>query len=176
MYDEKLVLDNINLIYAVLKRMKLYHKLDEYFDIGMIGLVQGARTFKKELGYSATTYLYTCIYNEISKAVKKKELITVSIDNKVDEKHTYNEVIPDKKNTENIYFLKYDTIIIHEAIKKLTKEEQLVINACFGLNEYSGKTTYQKDLGEILKMSQSNVSRIKFRALKKLKKELEKEL
>ena len=74
MYDEKLVLDNVNLIYLVLKKLGLYNNHEEYFDLGMIGLVKGAKTFNKELGYNASTYLYRCIYNEIYCHLRKKEI------------------------------------------------------------------------------------------------------
>ena len=52
---EKLILDNINLIYMVLKRYNLYNQLDEYYDIGMIGLVKGANTFSEDKGYKVST-------------------------------------------------------------------------------------------------------------------------
>ena len=58
---EKLILDNINLIYMVLKRYNLYNQLDEYYDIGMIGLVKGANTYSGDKGYKASTYLTSCI-------------------------------------------------------------------------------------------------------------------
>ena len=54
---EKLILDNINLIYMVLKKYNLYNQLDEYYDIGMIGLVKGANTYSGDKGYKTSTYL-----------------------------------------------------------------------------------------------------------------------
>ena len=62
---EKLILDNINLIYMVLKRYNLYNQLDEYYDIGMIGLVKGANSFSEDKGYKVSTYLTSCITYEI---------------------------------------------------------------------------------------------------------------
>ena len=170
MYDEKLVLDNINLIYLVLKRLKLYHEQEEYFDIGMIGLVRGATTFNKELGYSPTTYLYKCIYNEILKEINKKKLETTSLDKLVDEVHTLKDIIPDKKTLESDYFLGVDNIIINEALKELTEKEQTVIKFTFGLN---GIQMTQRELARILGVTPTSIGRTKKRALRKLKIKLE---
>lgn len=170
MYDERLVLDNIKLIYAVLKKLKVYHKCDEYFDVGMIGLVKGAKSFNKDLGYSPTTYLYKCIYNEIVKEFKKKEISTISLDKPIDDLHTFEDIIPDKKTTESDYFSRTDNIIINETIKELTPKEQMIIYNTFGFFE---KKMTQQELGEKLGVCQARISRIKTSALKKLKIKLE---
>ena len=48
MFDEnKLILENINLVYHILKKMGLYDKLDEYYDIGIIGLVKASKKYDK---------------------------------------------------------------------------------------------------------------------------------
>ena len=173
MYDEKLVLDNINLIYVVLKRLKLYHKCDEYFDVGMIGLVKGAKTFNKKLGYSPSTYLYRCIYNEIGTELRKKKLDTISLNNPIDELHTFEDIISDGKTAENKYFLETDNIIIDEALKKLSKKEQIIIKTTFGFYK---RQLSQKELAEMFGISQPQISRIRTKALKKLKIILERNM
>lgn len=173
MYDEKLVLDNINLIYAVLKKLKVYHKCDEYFDVGMIGLVKGARSFNKELGFSPSTYLYRCIYHEVIQEFRKKELPTVSLSIEVNEKNTLEDIISDKNSTEDDYFLHVDNIIIEEAINDLSEHEKIVIESTYGFSE---KMLTQNELSRLLGVSQPHVSRIKAAALKKLKKKLERML
>lgn len=173
MYDEKLVLDNINLIYLVLKRLKVYHKCDEYFDIGMIGLVKGAKSFNKDLGYSPTTYLYKCIYNEIVMEFRKKEISTISLNNPIDELHTFEDILSDEKTAESDYFLGYDNIIIDEAIKQLTKKEQIIIKSTFGFYK---KQLSQTELAKLFGITQPQVSRIRKAALKKLKIILERNM
>ena len=58
--------DNINLIYFVLKQLNIYNKdgIDEYFDVGMLGLVKGLKTYSESKGV-ISTYLVKCIRNEI---------------------------------------------------------------------------------------------------------------
>lgn len=176
MYDEKLVLDNVNLIYLVLKRLDLYDDHEEYFDLGMIGLVKGAKSFNKKLGYNPSTYLYRCIYNEIAYYLRRKELKTISINNSIDEEHTFEDIIPDKKTVESDYFSHLDSILIKEAIKKLTPKEQLIINVTFGLNGYDEKEITQNKMAEILELSQAQISRLKSKALNQLRIELERTL
>lgn len=180
MYDEKLITENIKLIYLVLKDMKLLYKEDDYFDVGMIGLVQGAKTYDAEKGYAASTYLYQCIKHaiikEMQKDIKKSDIKVISLDKEVDELHTLNDLIPDDINIENDYILKNEAIMISEAIKKLTPREQIIIKASFGLEEYQGYSLSFRKIGDILSTSKSNVYRIRKKAIKKLKKELESKL
>ena len=58
--------DNLNLIYFVLKQLNMYNKdgIDEYFDVGMLGLVKGLKTYSESKG-AVSTYLVKCIRNEI---------------------------------------------------------------------------------------------------------------
>ena len=176
MYDEKLVLENVNLIYLVLKRLGLYNKHEEYFDLGMIGLVKGAKSFNKDLGYNPSTYLYRCIYNEIAYHLRKKELKTISIDNSINDEQTFENVIPDKKTVESDFFTNLDSIIIKEAISKLPTKEQMIINVTFGLNGYDEKEITQYEMAEMIGISQAQISRLKTKALKQLKIELERTL
>lgn len=177
MYDEKLIIENIKLIYLVLKDMKLLYKEDEYFDIGIIGLVQGAKTYNAEKGYAPSTYLYHCIKHaiirEMKKDIRKNSIKVVSLDKEIDDLHTLNDLIPDSTNIENENILKNEAIIVNEAITKLTQKEQVVIKAVFGIGEYQGYTLSLRKLAEILNTSKSNIWRIKNKALKKLRKELE---
>jgi RNA polymerase sigma factor (sigma-70 family) len=174
MYDEKLVLDNVNLIYLVIKKLGLYHKQEEYFDLGMIGLVKGAKNFNKDKGYAPSTYLYRCIYNEISHYLYKKELKMVSIDSNINDEQTFEDIIPDKKTVESDFFANLDSIIIKEAINKLPEREQLIINMTFELNGY--KKTTQKTMSEVLNISQSYIPKLKTKALNQLRIELERTL
>ena len=65
MEKEEMVKRNERLIYLVLKRYHLLDKIEEYYDVGAIGLVRGINTYDKSKGYKETTYLYRCIDREI---------------------------------------------------------------------------------------------------------------
>ena len=64
-----------------------------------------------------------------------------------------------------------DKKIIADAISKLNKREQLIVNMRFGLNGYKEKT--QKEVADELGISQSYISRLEKKIMKRLKKEIE---
>lgn len=176
---DEMVLDNINLIYVVLKKLNLYHRLDEFYDIAMIGLVKGVNYFDETKGYKLSTYLYRCIYNEILMSFRRlnsgreiPEYMAVPLETNVTDNLTLIDVLPDKFDMEE-EMLKNERIErLHKEISKLSECEQLVINLSFGLNGYEKKG--QKDICKLINTSQCNVSRIKVRALEKLKKAMSK--
>ena len=69
---ENLILDNIKLIYYVLKKLHLSGESDEYFDIGMIGLCKAADTYDTDKKIAFTTYAYKCITTQILYEIKSR--------------------------------------------------------------------------------------------------------
>lgn len=69
---DNLIITNQGLIGKVIKDLKCYWRTEDEFqdlyDAGMIGLIKGAKEYKKELS-SKSTYLYECIKNEICKSI-----------------------------------------------------------------------------------------------------------
>lgn len=175
MYDEKLVLDNVNLIYLVLKRLNLYDKRDDYFDIGMIGLVEGARTYDKTKGIAATTYLYRCIYNELCMTFRKKDPDGIlSLNKEIKETDnrtiTLEDMIPSDINIEEEVILKEQKEEMYNEILKLNEREKLVICLSYGVCGY--EKIIEKEIAKILKISQAQVNRIKNKTIKKLRNNL----
>lgn len=71
--------DDRGLIYSVLQKLNLYSKLDEYYDVGLVGLARGIKTFNEALGIQRSTYYTHCIRNEIVKEFiknKRKKRLT----------------------------------------------------------------------------------------------------
>lgn len=179
----ELVLKNENLIYYVIKGMGLYKHLDDFYDIGMIGLCKAARSFDVESGIKFSTYAITCIKYEIHRYGRKKEnrkwnnisSLDIIID---DNKTTAVELIADDVNIEEDIIRKELYKDLYKNINKLSTVEQLVINYSYGLNGYTKMS--QHNILILLKRnykmkynySQSYISRIKTRAIKKLKRYL----
>ena len=69
---DDLILDNVSLIYYVLKKMNLYKNADEYYDIGMIGLIKAADTFNESKGYTFSTYGISCIRSELLGYIRRQ--------------------------------------------------------------------------------------------------------
>lgn len=165
---EKLILDNINLIYMVLKRYNLYNELDEYYDVGMIGLVKGANNFDESKGYKPSTYLTTCITNEIL-YYKRKKLMqkrgsgmqNVSIYTQInnDGKELYLlDVIPSNESIEENIIKKEKIELIYKEIFKLNDRDKFIICSNYGLLGYKKLT--QAQMSEKINISQTQISRI----------------
>lgn len=165
--EEKIVLDNINLIYHVLKKYGLYKKLDEYYDVGLIGLIKGVKTFDDSKGYAISTYLAKCITTEVltyqrrnlcSKRGGGKETISIykPIDN--DGKEIYlMDVISSNENIEENTIKKEQLEILYREISKLNDRDKFIICSKYGLLGYEELT--QKDLGKAVGVCQPTISR-----------------
>lgn len=168
--------DNINLIYFVLKQLNIYKRdgIDEYFDVGMIGLTKGLQTYTESKG-SLSTYLVSCIRNEIvmelrnQKASKRNNGVKpVSMETPTTDKLTIGDTIKSD-------FDLLESIIKNERIKELgvaittlkPVEKHVIIDIYF-----NNKT--QLEIAKELGFRQSYVSRIKTRAIKKLRTWFEK--
>lgn len=168
--------DNINLIYFVLKQLNIYNRngIDEYFDVGMLGLVKGLKTYTESKG-AISTYLVNCIKNEIlmemrnQKAVKRNNGVKpISINTSTTDNLTIEGTIKSD-------FDLLESIIKNERIKELgvaittlkPVEKHVIIDIYF-----NNKT--QLEIAKELGFRQSYVSRIKTRAIKKLRTWFEK--
>ena len=168
--------DNINLIYFVLKQLNMYNKdgIDEYFDVGMLGLVKGLKTYSESKGV-ISTYLVKCIRNEIvmelrnQKTVKRNNGVKpISISTPTSDNLTIEDTIKS-----DFDMLEYE--IKNERIKELgiainvlkPIEKRVIIDIYF-----NNKT--QLEIAEEIGVRQSYVSRIKTRAIKKLRTWFEK--
>lgn len=171
MSDEKrqqLIIDNMKLVYLVIDNLHLRKNLEEYVDLGMIGLCRGVDTFDPSKGYAISTYLYRCISNEILMYLRKKRPICVSLENEIDEDITGHEVVRDiNTNVEEDYLEKEKHEIMYKCIHLLTPKEQFIVNSLFGLNGV--KQITQMELGKILNTTQAQISKTKGEIIEKLK-------
>lgn len=172
--QERLVLDNINLIYMVLKKYKIYSKIDEYYDVAMIGLCKGAKSFDKTRGFSESTYLSRCIANEILMTFRNKKINTIPLNSRcntqdIDNTMCLDEVIPDEKiNIENEIITGYEMELLHKNIKSLNPKYRFVIENIY----FSDIKMTQKEIAEKIGVTQAQVSRIKKNAIEELKEKL----
>lgn len=177
--DENIITKNINLIYLVLKKMNLYKKLDDYFDIGMIGLIKGLKKYNGDKGYAISTFLTKCIQNEILIEIRKSKtskrlanynalsLSEIYYQNDDNSLITLEDVIPSKIDIEGDFISRENIFILKEKINTLSKTEQFILKHLFGIFDYQKLS--QKQIAKTLNISQSYVSRIKNKALAKLK-------
>jgi RNA polymerase sigma factor (sigma-70 family) len=169
MNNDELVLNNINLIYIVMKKLNIYNELDEWYDVGLVALVKACKSYDYSKGYKPSTYLYRCIYNAYLMEFRKKRINSISIETSTNEKQKIIDLLKDDMDIENDLIKSEIFNELHNAISRLDNKEQFVINITYGLNGYDVKEYTQIELSEMLKISQAQISRIKNRAIKKLK-------
>lgn len=175
---DKLILENINLIYYVLKQYGLYKKKDEYYDICMIGLCKAANFFDESKGYTFCTYGVSCIRSELLGYLRKENnnkrkanYNTISLDTAVYENDskeiTLLDTLSSDTNIEEELIQKEEMETLDKALNILEEREYVVISYMFGVNGYD--KINQFEIAKKLGVKQATVSRIGKRAINKMR-------
>lgn len=167
---EKLIIENEALVYHVLKQMHLYSQLEDYYDVGMIGLCKAAKTFNNSKGSKFSTYACICIRNTILMDIRdqKRQCDYYSISLQTPIGGEKDEIL--LEDTISDYELELDILnkeekmALIESVRKLNDEDRQMIDL------YFWKEMTQQEISRYLKMSQANVSRRIQRALNNLRK------
>lgn len=180
--EEKIVLDNIKLIYKCIKDMHCFWRTDDefqnYYDAGLEGLIRGAKTYNSNIA-KPSTYLITCIRHSIARYIyvseqnnKKinKEIMT-SLDEMVsfDSETTIGELIPDDGPSveEKIEKkIKMDSII-KELNSMKNQKDALAIKMYYGLEGRTPKT--YEEISKEFGVSRERIGQIIARGIRKLK-------
>ena len=175
----KLIEHNLRLVVYVAKRFETnITNLEDLISIGTIGLVKAINTFKLDKNIKLATYASRCIENEILMYLRKKSKmkVEVSLDEPLKCDYDGNELLLidilslNQNEVVDDLLIKEKERMLHEAIKKLRPREKLILSLRFGLNGYDELT--QKETADKLGISQSYISRLEKRILKKLKASL----
>lgn len=153
--------------------------LDDLTSIGTIGLIKAINTYKADKNIKLATYASRCIENEILMYIRKcsNRRVEVSIDEPLNTDWDGNELLlSDVLGTDEDEVFKdlesnEEKRIIYEAISKLNDREQTIIKLRFGLGNSEEYT--QKEVADMLGISQSYISRLEKKIMKRLKKEIE---
>ena len=176
-----LVEHNLRLVAHIIK--KYYTQADNQDDlisIGTIGLIKAVNTYKKEKNIKLATYASRCIENEILMYLRKtsKNKMEVSIDEPLNVDWDGNELLlSDILGTEEDVIYKdleneIERKLLRKAMEKLGEREKLIINLRYGLSTPSGEEMTQKEVATYLGISQSYISRLEKKIMKRLKKEM----
>ncbi|NLM04588.1 MAG: RNA polymerase sporulation sigma factor SigE [Clostridiales bacterium] len=152
--------------------------VEDLISIGTIGLIKAVNTFNPEKNIKLATYASRCIENEILMYLRRnnKLKMEVSFDEPLNVDWDGNELLlSDILGTDNdiIYRIlerEVDRELLKIALDKLTKREQRIMELRFGLN--NGKEKTQKEVADILGISQSYISRLEKRIVLRLQKEI----
>ncbi|WP_068502347.1 RNA polymerase sporulation sigma factor SigE [Paenibacillus kribbensis] len=154
--------------------------IEDLVSIGAIGLIKAVNTFDPEKKIKLATYASRCIENEILMYLRRnsKTRTEVSFDEPLNIDWDGNELLlSDVMGTENDTIYRnieeqVDRKLLHKALDKLTDRERLIMELRFGLQDGEEKT--QKDVADLLGISQSYISRLEKRIIKRLRKEFNK--
>lgn len=152
--------------------------IEDLVSIGTIGLIKAVNTFDPAKKIKLATYASRCIENEILMYLRRnnRTRTEVSFDEPLNIDWDGNELLlSDVLGTDNDIIYKYieeevDKKLLHLALQRLTGRERKIMEMRFGLNNGSEKT--QKEVADMLGISQSYISRLEKRIIKRLKKEI----
>ena len=178
---ETLIVHNLRLVVYIAKKFESTGiGIEDLISIGTIGLIKAVNTFSVEKNIKLATYASRCIENEILMYLRKtnQQKMEVSIDEPLNVDWDGNELLlSDILGTDD------DTVSVNieneaekrvllEAVEKLDEREKLIMELRFGLNNRPEKT--QKEVADMIGISQSYISRLEKRIIKRLKNEMEK--
>ena len=151
------------------------YELDDLVSIGSIGLIKGINTYKPDKNIKLATYASRCIANEIlmflRKNKKRKTEISfedaLNYDNEGNELHLEDILGTEDDLVSKEYEDKVDKLALQKEINKLKPRDKQIMVMRYGLNNTKEYT--QKEVAELLGISQSYISRIEKKVIKNLK-------
>ena len=154
--------------------------VEDLISIGTIGLIKAVNTFKIEKNIKLATYASRCIENEILMYLRRtsKTKGEVSLDEPLNVDWDGNELLlSDILGTEEdvIYRDIEDEVekkLIKKAIDRLGERERMIIDLRFGLSSPDDTEMTQKEVADLMGISQSYISRLEKKIIKRLKKEI----
>ena len=154
--------------------------VEDLISIGTIGLIKAINTYNKEKNIKLATYASRCIENEILMYLRRnnKTKMEVSIDEPLNVDWDGNELLLSDilgtdedvvyKNIEDEAEIK----MLNKAISKLSKREKMIVELRYGINREDGVEMTQKEVADLLGISQSYISRLEKKIIKRLRKEM----
>ncbi|NLL02144.1 MAG: RNA polymerase sporulation sigma factor SigK [Mollicutes bacterium] len=175
-----LIEHNLRLVVFLAKKYESTgYDIEDLVSIGSIGLIKGIQTYKLDKNIKLATYCSRCIANEIlmfiRKNKKRKSEISfedaLSFDAEGNELHLEDILGTDEDTVYQEFSEKIDKESLEKELAYLSKREKLIISLRYGLNNSEAYT--QKEVAELLGISQSYISRIEKKVIKKLQGVLE---
>ncbi len=176
MAKDKLIEHNLRLVVFLAKKYdNVKTDLEDLVSIGTIGLIKAINTYSMDKNIKLATYASRCIDNEILMYLRKNKKTnsevsleeSLSFDAEGNELHLEDVIGTDKDVVSNSIECENDKKIMLEEIQKLNKRDKEIMTMRYGLMGNDEKT--QKEVADILGISQSYISRIEKKVIKKLR-------
>ena len=178
---KRLIEHNLRLVVYIAKKFdNTGVGVEDLISIGTIGLIKAINTFNTGKNIKLATYASRCIENEILMYLRRnsKTRMEVSIDEPLNVDWDGNELLlSDILGTdEDVIYRDMETEVeyklLFRAIAKLSDREQTIVNLRYGLNSCDGKEKTQKEVADLLGISQSYISRLEKKIIHRLKREM----
>ena len=157
--------------------------VEDLISIGTIGLIKAINTFDTNKKIKLATYASRCIENEILMYLRKNNgsKVEISIDEPLNVDWDGNELLlsdilgTDEDITHRGIEDEVDKQLLHLAMKKLSSRERSIMELRFGIN-HDGDEKTQKEVADLLGISQSYISRLEKRIIVRLRRDISKML
>ena len=178
---EKLIVHNLRLVVYIAKKFENSGvNIEDLVSIGTIGLIKSVNTFRPDKNIKLATYSSRCIENEILMHLRKvnQQKSDISLDEPLNVDWDGNELLLSDVLGSDGLEINYNVEdedekrILLLCMESLSERERLIMNMRFGLGGQKEHT--QKEVADILGMSQSYISRLEKRIILRLKKDIEK--
>lgn len=176
----KLIEHNLRLVVFIAKKYETsLDNLEDIVSIGTIGLIKGINTYKVDKNIRLATYASRCISNEILMYLRKnkKRISDISFEEALtydaegNELHLEDIVSEDDDITYKEYEKQTDIEILKKYLDELNDRDKKIMIMRYGL--YNTREYTQKEVAELLGISQSYISRIEKKVIKKMRLHLE---
>lgn len=177
----ELIERNLRLVVYISKKFENTGiNIEDLISIGTIGLIKSINTFNPEKNIKLATYASRCIENEILMYLRKNNgrKTEISIDEPLNVDWDGNELLLSDilgtdsdviyQNLEN----EVDKELLFIAMQTLSERERNIMELRFGMNRHASKT--QKEVADLMGISQSYISRLEKKIISRLKKEISK--
>lgn len=178
---DMLIIHNLRLVVYIAKKFEATGiGIEDLISIGTIGLIKAVNTFSPDKNIKLATYASRCIENEILMFLRKSNQYKseISIEEPLNIDWDGNELLLSdvlgtdsdivNENIEN----EAEKKLLLDSVAKLAPRERFIMEKRFGLVD--GKELTQKEVADLIGISQSYISRLEKRIIKRLRRELEK--
>ncbi len=175
---QRLIERNLRLVVFISRRFENTGvNLEDLISIGTIGLIKAINTYRRDKNIKLATYASRCIENEILMHIRKisSQKTEVSLDEPINMDYDGNELLlSDVLGTDEDMIFKpleedVELRVLRQAVKELPERERQIVQMRFGL--YGQQELTQKEVAQLMGISQSYISRLEKRIMQKLKKE-----
>ncbi len=177
----ELIEHNLRLVVYIAKKFdNTSVGVEDLISIGTIGLIKAINTFNREKNIKLATYASRCIENEILMYLRRnnKTKMEVSIDEPLNVDWDGNELLlSDILGTDEDVIYKNleqetEKDLLNMAISRLSPREKRIVELRYGLATEDGEEMTQKEVADLLGISQSYISRLEKKIMKRLRKEI----